>query len=54
MRTNSPPSLKKLKFLHIIEPRHDIALLLSRKDGNEVHYEFREGETLCSSGTLVF
>ena len=45
---------KKLKFLHIIEPGHDIALLLSRKDGNEVHYEFMEGDTLCSSGTLVF
>ena len=45
---------KKLKFLHIIEPGRDIALLLSRKGANEVQYEFREGETLCSSGTLVF
>ena len=45
---------KKLKFLHIIEPGHDVALLLSRKGENEVAYEFREGESLCSSGTLVF
>ena len=45
---------KKLKFLHIIEPGHDIALSLSRKGKDEVRYEFREGEALCSSGTLVF
>ena len=45
---------KKLKFLHVIEPGHDIALFLSRNGVNEVRYEFKEGETLCSSGTLVF
>ena len=45
---------KKLKFLHIMEPGHDYALVLSRKGEGEIAYEFREGETLCSSGTLVF
>ena len=45
---------KKLKFLHIMEPGHDYALVLSRKGEGEIAYEFREGESLCSSGTLVF
>lgn len=45
---------KKLKFVHIIEPGHDIVLVLEKKGGSEVKYEFREGDALCSSGTLVF
>ncbi len=45
---------KKLKFVHIIEPGHDVVLELSRAGGNEVRYEFREGDLVCSSGTLVF
>lgn len=45
---------KKLKFVHIIEPGHDIVLILEKKGEREVKYEFKEGESLCSSGTLVF
>jgi 3-hydroxymyristoyl/3-hydroxydecanoyl-(acyl carrier protein) dehydratase len=45
---------KKLKFVHIIEPGHDIVLSLSKSGDGEVKYEFSEGGALCSSGTLVF
>ncbi len=45
---------KKLKFLHIMEPGGDYSLVLTRKGEGEIAYEFRKGETSCSSGTLVF
>ncbi len=45
---------KKVKFVHIIEPGHDVVLALERKGEREVKYEFREGDATCSSGTLVF
>ncbi len=45
---------KKLKFVHIIEPGHDIVLSLEKNGDEEVKYEFREGDVICSSGTLVF
>ena len=45
---------RKIKFLRVMEPGHDFSLVLTRRDEGEIAYEFREGEALCSSGTLVF
>ena len=46
--------VRKMKFMHVIEPRRDVTLRLAKKGADEVVYEFREGDVLCSSGTLVF
>lgn len=46
--------VKKMKFVHVIEPRRDVMLRLARKNAREVTYEYREGDAVCSSGTLVF
>jgi len=46
--------VKKMKFVRVVEPGRDVALRLARKGEGEVSYEFREGGSTCSSGTLVF
>ena len=46
--------VKKMKFVHVVEPRREVTLVLAKKGACEVAYEFREGDVLCSSGTLVF
>ena len=46
--------VKKMKFMHVVEPNVDISLRLVRKGESEVAYEFKRGEALCSSGVLQF
>ena len=45
---------KKIKFVRIIGPGNDVRLVLTQKGEGEIAFEFREGDALCSSGTLVF
>jgi hypothetical protein len=46
--------MKKLKFVRIISPGCDVTLVLTPRGEGEIAFEFREGDALCSSGTLVF
>lgn len=46
--------VKKMKFVHVIEPRHEVVLRLERKGEREVAYVITEGDATCASGILVF
>lgn len=46
--------VRKMKFIHVIEPRQEIRLRVVKKDDREATYEFTRGEALCSSGVLRF
>ncbi|MBO7483401.1 MAG: acyl-CoA synthetase [Kiritimatiellae bacterium] len=45
--------VRKMKFMHVIEPGERVRLQVERREGGEYAYEFRKGETVCSSGILV-
>lgn len=46
--------VKKMKFVHIIEPDVEVTLRIVRKDADEFVYEYKRGDVLCASGVLVF
>lgn len=46
--------VKKMKFVHIIEPDVEIALRVIRKGEDEFAYEYKRGDLPCASGVLVF
>lgn len=45
--------VKKMKFMHVIEPGERVRLHVERRSDCEFHYEFKKGETVCSSGIIV-
>ena len=47
-------AVKKMKFVHVIEPDQDITLKVSKTGADEVTYEFAKGGMPCSSGVLRF
>ncbi|MGN0854673.1 MAG: AMP-binding protein [Kiritimatiellia bacterium] len=46
--------VKKMKFVHIIEPDVEVTLRIVRTGEDEFTYEYRRGEVSCASGVLVF
>lgn len=46
--------VKKMKFVQIIQPKEEIRLKTTFAKEGEMTYEFFRGETLCSSGVLVY
>ncbi len=53
-RPRTLKSVKKMKFMHVVEPGVRIAFRLTRKSEDEFVYEYRKGEAACSSGVLQF
>ena len=49
-----PTAVKKMKFTGVITPGVKVRLTLARRSEGEVSYEYRRGETSCSSGILCF
>lgn len=47
-------AIKKMKFMNIVAPGDEVELELDRTSESEVAYRFLKGETLCSSGVLVY
>ena len=47
-------SVKKMKFMDIIQPDDDIDIVTTPKSENEIAYEVKKGSKVCSSGILVF
>lgn len=47
-------TVKKLKFVHVIEPGVLVRLRLERRPSGEIGFSYMEGEALCSSGVLEF
>lgn len=46
--------VKKMKFVSIIQPKEEIRLKTTFVKENEMEYVFLRGETVCSSGVLVY
>ena len=47
-------TVKKMKFVHVVEPGVAIDFKVARTGANEFSYSYRKGEVPCSSGVLVF
>lgn len=48
-------TLEQIKFKRPIEPGARLVLHLKpSEDGGKLRYDYRDGDTSCSSGTLVF
>lgn len=47
-------AVKKMKFTNVVTPGVRVRLTLARKSEHEMSYEYRRGETSCSSGILCF
>ena len=47
-------AIKKMKFMDIIAPGDEVELEVTPAGENEVKYEFRKGDKVCSSGVLSY
>ena len=47
-------TVKKMKFLHVIQPGDTVHFTLTKKTDDEFIYEYRKGDVSCASGVLCF
>ena len=53
-RAGALRQVKKMKFVHIIEPDTEVTLRIVRRTPDEYTYEYLRGEQTCATGVLVF
>lgn len=53
-RAGALRQVKKMKFVHIIEPDVEVTLRIVRRTPDEYTYEYLRGEQTCATGVLVF